>query len=78
MDLAVLAIQLLLATHPPMAHVEAVLDAPALEPRLSPNLDPEGRLQVRGQARLSRDSPVSLDIGQDATGHNQVILDFED
>jgi hypothetical protein len=68
--LAVLAIELLLTTHPPMAHVEAMLDTPTLEPRLPSNLDSERWFQVCGETCPSCDGPIPLDIRQDAAGNN--------
>ena len=40
MNLAVLAVYLAFTAHPPVAHVQAVLDAPALVPWLPPNFEP--------------------------------------
>jgi len=76
MYLAILSVNLLFTAHSPVAHVKAVLDAPALEPRLSADFYAQSGLQIFGQGCTPSDRPVSLNLGEHLSSNLNVILDL--
>ena len=76
--LAVFSIKLLLAAHVSMAHVQAVLDASPLEPRLTADLHPERRFEILCKVSSPRNCAVALEAAKGAPSNVEIILHPED
>lgn len=63
-------------THSAMAHSQAVLNAPFLEPRLATDPDPYCRLETCCEAILADNCALTLRGIQDTPSHSKINLDF--
>ena len=77
MDLAILAIVFLLAAHPIVAHLDALLDASAFDPWLTANFDTQLGFQVFGKLVPPSDGSFVFVAHQYAAGIHKVIAHFQ-
>lgn len=77
-DLAILPVNLLLDAHAPAAHVEAVLDAPALAPERPPDLCTQHGLQVAQDSAPATVGSRAACAVQDGQGRAEVVQDLHD